>query len=101
LNVGEREMDADEIGGNVLAKEHVIPLWGKNRSIGRNVRSIRCLTVFLIFGFAVFSYGGKSAHAQAKKEQAPSFTLKLLNGGELNSSDLKGKVTVLKFVASY
>ena len=37
----------------------------------------------------------------AKSDKAPSFTLNLLSGGDLKSSDLKGKITVLKFVASY
>jgi AhpC/TSA family len=55
----------------------------------------------LTFGLFVFLFDGRTALAQAKNDQAPSFTLKLLNGGDLKSSDLKGKVTVLKFVASY
>jgi len=38
---------------------------------------------------------------QEKDNRAPSFTLKLMNGGDLKSSDLEGKVTVLKFMASY
>jgi len=54
-----------------------------------------------MFGLVVLHFGGRAALAQAKKVTAPSFTLKLLNGGDLKSSDLKGKVTVLKFVASY
>ena len=64
---------------------------------------IKLLPIFftLAFGLAVFSFADKSTSAQIKKDQAPSFTLKLLNGGDLQSSDLKGKVTVLKFVASY
>ena len=55
----------------------------------------------LAFGLFTFHFTGRAALAQAKKVTAPSFTLKLLNGGDLKSSDLKGKVTVLKFVASY
>jgi len=39
--------------------------------------------------------------AQTKPDQAPSFTLKLLNGGELKSAELKGKVAILKFMASW
>jgi len=52
-------------------------------------------------GLFVSQFDGKSALAQVKNDKAPSFTLKLLNGGEIKSSELKGKVTVLKFVASY
>ena len=55
----------------------------------------------LVFGLAVFHLADRTALAQAKNDKASSFTLKLLNGGDLKSSDLKGKVTVLKFVASY
>jgi hypothetical protein len=65
------------------------------------VTRTRWLAVLLIFGFAVFSFTGKSVYAQAKKDKAPSFTLKLFNGGELKSSELEGKVAVLKFVASW
>ena len=54
-----------------------------------------------IFGLFVSHFDGRTALAQAKNDKAPSFTLKLLNGGEIKSSELKGKVTVLKFVASY
>jgi len=44
----------------------------------------------------------ESAHsAEATKDKVPSFTLQLLNGGELKSSELEGKLTVLKFVASW
>jgi hypothetical protein len=59
--------------------------------------------MFFIFtvGLFVSHFGGRTALAQAKNDKAPAFTLKLLNGGDLKSSDLKGKVTVLKFVASY
>jgi thiol-disulfide isomerase/thioredoxin len=55
----------------------------------------------LTFGLFTFHFTGRTALPQAKNDKAPSFTLKLLNGGDLKSSDLKGKVTVLKFVASY
>ena len=58
--------------------------------------------MFFIFMFGLFvsHFDGRTALAQAKNDKAPSFTLKLLNGGELKSP-IKGKVTVLKFVASY
>jgi hypothetical protein len=55
----------------------------------------------LVFGFLVFPYPVKTVSAQAKKDMAPSFTLKLLNGGDLKSSELEGKVAVLKFIASW
>lgn len=52
-------------------------------------------------GLFVSQFDGKTALAQVKNDKAPSFTLKLLNGGDLKSSDLQGKVIVLKFMASY
>ena len=63
----------------------------------------KLLTSFFILavGLVGFHFTDKTAPAQVKNDQAPSFTLKLLNGGNLKSSDLKGKVTVLKFVSSY
>ena len=51
-----------------------------------------------LFGLHLTS---NTALPQAKSDEAPSFVLKLLDGGEIKSSELKGKVTVLKFVASY
>lgn len=59
--------------------------------------------LFLIFtvGVLVPHFSDKAAAAQARNDPAPSFTLKLLNGNDFESSDLKGKVAVLKFVASY
>jgi hypothetical protein len=64
---------------------------------------IKLFRMFLIFMFGLFvtHFDGRTALAQAKNDTATSFTLKLLNGGVLKSSDFKGKVTVLKFVASY
>ena len=64
---------------------------------------IKLFPMFFIFMFGVFVsyFDGRTALAQAKNDKAPSFTLKLLNGRDLKSSDFKGKVTVLKFVASY
>ena len=57
--------------------------------------------LILVFGLFASHLTSNTALAQAKNDNAPSFTLKLLNGGDLKSSDLKGKVTVLKFVSSY
>lgn len=59
--------------------------------------------MFFIFmlGLIVSHSGGRAAAAQAKNDKAPSFTLKLLDGGAIKSSELKGKVAVLKFVSSY
>ena len=64
---------------------------------------IKLFSMFFILtlGLFVFHFNGRTALAQAKNDKAPSFTLNLLNGGDLKSSDLKGKVTVLKFVSSY
>ena len=64
---------------------------------------IKLFPMFFIFMFGLFvsHFGGGTVLAQAKNDKAPSFTLKLLNGGEIKSSELKGKVTVLKFMASY
>jgi AhpC/TSA family len=64
---------------------------------------IKLLPIFFIsaFGLFAFHFTARTALPQAKNDKAPSFTLKLLNGGDLKSSDVKGKVTVLKFVASY
>jgi len=64
---------------------------------------IKVFSLFCIvtIGLIMSHSGGRAAAAQAKNDKAPSFTLKLLNGGDLKSSDFKGKVTVLKFVASY
>lgn len=53
------------------------------------------------FGASVLNLAGKTESAQIKTEKAPSFTLKLLNGGEFKSSELREKVAVLKFVASW
>ncbi|MEX0803309.1 MAG: hypothetical protein WD688_08340 [Candidatus Binatia bacterium] len=67
------------------------------------MNKIKLFPMFLIlmFGLLTFHFTGRTALAQAKNDKAPPFTLNLLNGGELKSSDLKGKVTVLKFVSSY
>ena len=63
----------------------------------------RFIPTFFILVFSLFALhlSSNTAPSQAKNDQAPSFTFKLLNGGSLKSSDLKGKVTVLKFVSSY
>jgi peroxiredoxin len=55
----------------------------------------------LMFGLFIVHFPGRSVSAQAKKDNAPSFTLKLLNGRDLKFSELRGKVTVLKFIASW
>lgn len=64
---------------------------------------IKLLPIFftLVFGLAVFHFADRTVLGQVKNEKAPSFMLKLLNGGDFNSSELKGKVAVLKFVSSY
>jgi cytochrome oxidase Cu insertion factor (SCO1/SenC/PrrC family) len=55
----------------------------------------------LACGLFVLQFSEKTFSAQAKKDNAPPFTLRLLNGGDFNSSELEGKVTVLKFMASW
>jgi len=65
---------------------------------GTNFVPMFLIMVLGLFGLHLTS---NTALSQAKNDQAPSFTLKLLNGGDLKSSDLKGKVAVLKFVSSY
>jgi hypothetical protein len=55
----------------------------------------------LACGLFVFQFSEKVFSAQAKRDNAPSFTLKLLNGGDLKSSELEGKIKVLKFIASW
>ena len=42
-----------------------------------------------------------AAGGEIKREKAPTFALKLFNGAELKSSDLHGKLVVLKFMASW
>ncbi|MGH7846591.1 MAG: peroxiredoxin family protein [Candidatus Binatia bacterium] len=59
------------------------------------------MCLILTLGFFTLHFTDRTALAQAKNDKAPSFTLKLLNGGDLKSSELRGKVTVLKFVASW
>jgi hypothetical protein len=70
---------------------------------GGNMSGTKFVPMFLILVVGLFGLHltSNTALPQAKSDKAPSFTLKLLNGGDLKSSDLKGKVTVLKFVASY
>jgi len=55
----------------------------------------------IFFALFIFHLPGHGVSAQVKKAAAPEFTLQLLDGGTLKSSELKGKVQVLKFVASY
>jgi hypothetical protein len=55
----------------------------------------------LLLGLHILPFPNHDIHAQNKSVAAPAFTLKLLDGGTLRSSELKGKIQVLKFVASY
>lgn len=59
------------------------------------------LIVVLILSLFVFDSSDQRVSAQPQKDSAPSFTLQLLDGAVLHSSELRGKVTVLKFVASW
>lgn len=63
---------------------------------------------FLLSGFLLSAIAlsylvpqGTIGAAEVKREKAPSFVLKLFDGGELKSSDLRGKLVVLKFMASW
>jgi hypothetical protein len=55
----------------------------------------------LLLGLYFLQSPSHEVYAQDKNVAAPVFTLNLLDGGNLQSSELKGKVQVLKFVASY
>jgi len=55
----------------------------------------------LFLGLCILPFPNHDIYAQNKNVAAPAFTLKLLDGGTLKSSELKGKIQVLKFVASY
>ena len=55
----------------------------------------------LVFGLTGLHFPEKIVLAQQKRDKAPAFSLKLLNGGELKSTELEGKVAVLKFKASW
>lgn len=59
------------------------------------------VSLIVMFGLFALHLNSNTALPQAKNDKAPSFTLKLLNGEQLKSSDFQGKATVLKFVASY
>ena len=67
------------------------------------MRRTKLFALVFIFtvGLLVFHFSDRATAAQARNDPATSFKLKLLNGKDFASSDLKGKVAVLKFVASY
>ncbi len=48
-------------------------------------------SILFILGFAFFVFAGTTGPAQTTGEKAPSFTLKLLKGGDLKSSELQGR----------
>ena len=52
-------------------------------------------------GILMPQFGDRATAAQARKDPAPNFTLKLLSGKDFDFSELKGKPAVLKFVSSY
>jgi hypothetical protein len=66
----------------------------------RRAKLFSLLVIFTV-GLLALRFGDRVAAAQARNDPAPSFTLKLLNGRDFDSSELKGKVAVLKFVSSY
>lgn len=55
----------------------------------------------LLLGLYFLQSPRHELNAQSKDVAAPAFTLNLLDGGTLRTSELKGKIQVLKFVASY
>ena len=60
------------------------------------------VVVFVLLAGLLLLYSPiESAPAQIDKVKAPAFALKLLDGGELKSTELQGKVAVLKFKASW
>ena len=61
------------------------------------------LLVSFIFtvGILVPHFGDGAMAAQARKDPAPSFTLKLLSGKDFDCSELERKLAVVKFVSSY
>lgn len=59
------------------------------------------IAIALLLGLYFIQPPSHGISAQSKNVAAPAFTLKLLDGGNLKSSELKGKIQVLKFVASY
>ena len=67
------------------------------------MRRNKLFPLFFIFtvGLLMPHFSDTAAAAQAKNDPAPSFTLKLLNGKDFDSLELKGKPAVLKFVSSY
>lgn len=44
---------------------------------------------------------GYASLGQAAPEKAPAFTLKLFSGRRLSSEELKGKVVIIRFLASW
>jgi hypothetical protein len=65
------------------------------------IKSGFAIFVALLLGLCIFQFPSHGISAESKNVAAPAFTLKLLDGGNLKSSELKGKIQVLKFVASY
>lgn len=61
------------------------------------------LLAFFMFIVALLDHTPQreATGGEIKREKAPSFSLNLFQGGELKSSDLRGKLVVLKFMASW
>jgi hypothetical protein len=62
------------------------------------VRRLFCVIESVLLGGALAFAIPAPVHSA---EPAPSFTLKLLDGGTITSGDLRGKLGVLRFMASW
>lgn len=60
----------------------------------------RSLVLVVMMGICALLVGYASV-GQAAPEKAPAFTLKLLSGDKLHSQELKGKVVIIRFLASW
>ncbi|MCK5782349.1 MAG: TlpA family protein disulfide reductase [Flavobacteriales bacterium] len=66
------------------------------------MRKTIILAVLLISSQIIFAQEDSSRGYRVKVgEQAPNIDMQLLNGGKITSKDLKGKVAVLQFTASW
>ena len=66
----------------------------------RGKRFVLCATLSAAL-LASYVHPGFAESAEAKKETAPDFILKSFDKGEIRLGDLKGKVVVVWFMASW
>ncbi len=64
---------------------------------------VRRLAPILVFALTAGAVGAKGYvyPAVVAAEQAPTFSLKLLSGGDLSSETFKGQVLIIRFLASW